>query len=214
MQTIRVFVIMLLNAGVEERDWPGSRVAWVFGFPAMLLLGLLLAMIGVVIGLGLLLGTVQQLPLAATMLAWFVLWALYSSIVNVGGTFYSFGWETLLLEAGFLAVFLGNAATPPLWPVILFMLNALGFLYYWPTLLALFSRAAPPQVNATMMGMLFFSLFAGNVLVGTFGGWWELMSHARFFAFHAALALVPCVIMLAIARPFARLLAPPGVPSA
>jgi NADH-quinone oxidoreductase subunit J len=38
-----VFVIMLLNAGVEEHDRPGSRVAWVFGFPAMLLLGLLLA---------------------------------------------------------------------------------------------------------------------------------------------------------------------------
>lgn len=77
------------------------------------------SVIGVVIGLGLVLGVVQQLPLAVTMLAWFVLWALYSSIVNVGGTFYSFGWETLLLEAGFLAVFLGNAATPPLWPVIL-----------------------------------------------------------------------------------------------
>jgi NADH-quinone oxidoreductase subunit J len=38
-----VFVIMLLNAGVEERDRPGSRVALIFGFPAMLMLGLLLA---------------------------------------------------------------------------------------------------------------------------------------------------------------------------
>ena len=67
----------------------------------------------------LLLGVAQQAPLPVTMLAWFVLWALYSSIVNIGGTFYSFGWETLLLEAGFLAIFLGNAATPPLFPVIL-----------------------------------------------------------------------------------------------
>jgi NADH-quinone oxidoreductase subunit J len=38
-----VFVIMLLNAGVEEAGGGGSRVAWVFGFPAMLALGLLLA---------------------------------------------------------------------------------------------------------------------------------------------------------------------------
>jgi hypothetical protein len=53
------------------------------------------------------------------MLTWLALWALYTSIVNIGGTFYSFGWETLLLEAGFLAIFLGNAETPPLWPVIL-----------------------------------------------------------------------------------------------
>ena len=74
---------------------------------------------GIVIAGGLLLGLVGQLPLPLTMLAWFVLWALYSSIVNVGGTFYSFGWETLLLEAGFLAIFLGNAETPPLIPVIL-----------------------------------------------------------------------------------------------
>ena len=38
-----VFVIMLLNAGVEEKGGRASRVALVFGFPAMLLLGLLLA---------------------------------------------------------------------------------------------------------------------------------------------------------------------------
>ena len=34
-------------------------------------------------------------------------------MVNVGQTFYGFGWETLLLEAGFLAVFLGPAAQAP-----------------------------------------------------------------------------------------------------
>src|SRR5207248_19817 len=36
-------------------------------------------------------------------------------IVNVGQTWYSFGWESLLLETGFLAIFLGNdRMTPPL----------------------------------------------------------------------------------------------------
>ncbi|HEX4048726.1 MAG TPA: lipase maturation factor family protein [Elusimicrobiota bacterium] len=39
-------------------------------------------------------------------LVWLALWALYSSIVNVGQTFYGYGWETMTLEAGFLAVFL------------------------------------------------------------------------------------------------------------
>jgi NADH-quinone oxidoreductase subunit J len=38
-----VFVIMLLNAGVEERGGKGSRVALICGFPAMLALGILLA---------------------------------------------------------------------------------------------------------------------------------------------------------------------------
>lgn len=44
-----------------------------------------------------------------------MLWAIDLSIVNVGQTFYSFGWESLLLEAGFVMAFLGsNQAAPPL----------------------------------------------------------------------------------------------------
>ena len=55
------------------------------------------------------------------MLAWLVLWVLYLSIVNVGQTFYGFGWESLLLEAGFLAVFLGmRADRAPSWCCWLF----------------------------------------------------------------------------------------------
>jgi Lipase maturation factor len=57
--------------------------------------------------------------LVLTMAAWFVLWVLYQSIVNIGGTFYGFGWETLLLEAGFLAIFLGSDGYRPPWPVLL-----------------------------------------------------------------------------------------------
>ena len=83
--------------------------------------GLLVAVscVGAAIAATLLVGLPQQAPLPVTMLAWFALWVLYQSIVNVGGTFYAFGWETLLLEAGFLAIFLGNAHAAPLFPVIL-----------------------------------------------------------------------------------------------
>jgi hypothetical protein len=77
------------------------------------------AWVGALVAASLVLGLPQQAPLPVTMLAWLVLWALYQSIVNVGGTFYGFGWETLLLEAGFLAVFLGNDAIAPPWLVIL-----------------------------------------------------------------------------------------------
>src|SRR3954452_18867456 len=75
--------------------------------------------VGGVVSASLLLGIPEAAPLPLTMAAWFVLWAMYGSIVNVGGTFYGFGWETLLLEAGFLAIFLGNDAVAPPWPVIL-----------------------------------------------------------------------------------------------
>jgi len=39
----------------------------------------------------------------------FVLWLLYFSLVRVGQTFYGYGWEILLCETGFLAVFLAPA---------------------------------------------------------------------------------------------------------
>lgn len=102
----------------------------------------------------------------------------------------------------------GGAKVSAFWPVAMYALNALGFIYYWPTLLALFSRAAPASVNATMMGILFFSVFVGNTLVGVLGGWWEAMPHAAFWAWHAALAAGPFAAMLLVARPMERLLAP------
>ena len=46
-------------------------------------------------------------------LVWALLWLLYLSFVNVGQTWYGFGWESMLLEAGFFAVFLGSSRTAP-----------------------------------------------------------------------------------------------------
>ncbi|AXK37075.1 lipase maturation factor family protein [Streptomyces armeniacus] len=65
-------------------------------------------------------GAADAVPLWASMLMWAVLWLLYLSIVNVGQVWYGYGWESLLLEAGFLAVFLGNAETAP--PVLVLVL--------------------------------------------------------------------------------------------
>jgi hypothetical protein len=49
----------------------------------------------------------------ATMVCFLALWLGYMSVVSIGQTFYSFGWEMLLLEAGFLAAFLGSDREPP-----------------------------------------------------------------------------------------------------
>jgi hypothetical protein len=73
---------------------------------------------GALIGATLILGLPQSAALPVTMLAWLALWVFYQSIVNIGGSFYAFGWETLLLEAGFLAIFLGNGEMAPPWLVI------------------------------------------------------------------------------------------------
>ena len=65
-------------------------------------------------------------PLWLSMGIWAMLYILYLSIVNVGQTFYGFGWESILLEAGFLAIFLGpmHMAVPGL---VIFLLRWLLF---------------------------------------------------------------------------------------
>jgi hypothetical protein len=79
------------------------------------------AIVGIAISVGLLVGILESAPLPVTMTAWLALWLLYLSIVNVGQDFYAFGWESLLLEAGFLATFLGNDEVgPPVLVILLF----------------------------------------------------------------------------------------------
>lgn len=64
-------------------------------------------------------GVTERFGASVSMASWFLMWVLYMSFVNVGQTFYSFGWESLLLEAGFLAAFLGPAGRQPPFLVIL-----------------------------------------------------------------------------------------------
>jgi hypothetical protein len=68
---------------------------------------------GLVLAIAAVVGLPDRAPVWLVMLLWFALWGLYLSIVNIGQTFYGFGWESLLLEAGFLAIFLGPATVAP-----------------------------------------------------------------------------------------------------
>ena len=77
------------------------------------------AWIGIIFSALLFLGLFERVPWGILTGVWIVLWCLYLSIVNVGQTFYAFGWESMLLEAGFFAAFLGPVTLQPsLVPVI------------------------------------------------------------------------------------------------
>jgi len=84
------------------------------------------SMVGIVLSAAIVVGLLEMAPVIVWMLVWSVLWILYLSIVNIGQIFYGFGWESLLLEAGFLAIFLGPATiAPPI--VVIWMFRWLLF---------------------------------------------------------------------------------------
>ena len=96
-------------------------------------------------------------------------------------------------------------------PIVPFLYSAglgISFLYYWPTLLALVSQAAPAKVNATLMGLVFMSLFISNTLIGWIGGFYERMTPAEFWAMHAAIAAVGGLLVALFGRPLSRALYP------
>ena len=68
---------------------------------------------GVILSLIALTGLSDRYTTWLSMLTWSLLWALYISFVNVGQVFYAFGWESILLEAGFFTIFLGPSAVEP-----------------------------------------------------------------------------------------------------
>ncbi len=74
---------------------------------------------GIALSLLALTGISERGPFWVSLAVWLALYALYLSLVNVGQTFYGFGWESMLLEAGFFAAFLGPPTLrPSLVPVL------------------------------------------------------------------------------------------------
>ncbi|EDY20877.1 protein of unknown function DUF1222 [Chthoniobacter flavus Ellin428] len=75
---------------------------------------------GVVLSIAAVTGFSESFGLGVSTAVWFLLWLIYLSLVNAGQVFYGFGWETMLLESGFLAIFLGSSDSPP--PTVLMWL--------------------------------------------------------------------------------------------
>ena len=98
--------------------------------------------------------------------------------------------------------------TCPAWSVLHSGGLGISFHYYWPTLLALVSRAAPAKVNSTLMGRAFMSLFISNNLVGWIGGFYEKLRPVEFWAMHAAIAAGGGLLVALFGRRLSRALHP------
>lgn len=115
-------------------------------------------------------------------------------------------WITAVANLLLVAACLASTRTNALVPVVYDILLGIGFLYYWPTLLALVSRAAPMSIKATMMGAVFLTLFISNSIIGWLGGFYEHMTPAGFWATHAGIAATGGVLAFGLRRPLMRAL--------
>lgn len=97
--------VRLFVEGTRFRDDPGLFLFWHSDRAFTMA-----AWAGVVISALLLAGVAQRWAITSVT-AWAALWALYLSFVNAGQVFYAFGWESILLEAGFYAIFFGSGNT-------------------------------------------------------------------------------------------------------
>ncbi|HEY0270713.1 MAG TPA: peptide MFS transporter [Sphingomonas sp.] len=100
----------------------------------------------------------------------------------------------------------GGGAVSPIHALIYSGLLGIGFVYYWPTTLALISRLAPPELHSTLMGGAFLTMFASFTAVGWIGSFYGRMAPDRFWLIEAAIALAGAALILATKRPVTRLL--------
>jgi POT family proton-dependent oligopeptide transporter len=112
----------------------------------------------------------------------------------------------LILVAAIAAA--GSHKVHWIWPFLYCALQGIAFLFYWPTLLALVSRAAPPKINATMMGISFLTLFVANNLIGWIGTFYEQMTPLAFWLLHAVIAASGGILVLVFGPLLTRLLEP------
>ena len=100
----------------------------------------------------------------------------------------------------------GKVALP--WLLAFHTVNSIGFANILPVALALYSRAAPASVNATMIGVFYLLFSAANLMVGWVGGKYEAMPHVNFWLLHAGFCAFSTAVIVLLYRPLRSALDP------
>ncbi len=108
------------------------------------------------------------------------------------------------LAAGELLAGEGQVAL--VFPVLFHFILGAGFMYVGPIMMSLISRAAPPAVNAMMVGSYYLSIFIGAMVSGWMGRFYEVLSPSQFWFVHAAMVGTGALMVVLIRAPFSRLL--------
>jgi proton-dependent oligopeptide transporter, POT family len=118
-----------------------------------------------------------------------------------------FGAAVAWLAGGHLVAY-ATGKVPLVWALTYHFLSSVGYLYFAPVVVAVFSRAAPASVNAMMIGVYYLSIFAGSTISGRLGGLYERLSSAEFWLLHAAIVAAGGLLILLFAPRLRRELIP------
>jgi POT family proton-dependent oligopeptide transporter len=100
------------------------------------------------------------------------------------------------------------------WAIAFHIVNDIGFANVFPVGLALYSRAAPKAIGATMIAVFYLHLVICNQLVGQLGGLLDSMPGFTFWMMHACLVGAGAVLFLVFRSVAGRILAPAVDPEA
>lgn len=80
-----------------------------------------------------------------------------------------------------------------LWLVGFFALLTAGELYVVPVGLSVFSQLAPARIASAMIGVWYLAKFAGSLLAGWLGAYWQVLTPFKFFLVGAGCAFAAAV---------------------
>lgn len=127
------------------------------------------------------------------------------------GEFISVAGLLMLAAAAYLSA--GGHKAGVGWALAFHVINSIGFANVFPVGLALYARASPKALAATMLGFYYVHLFLANNLVGWLGGLLERMPGAQFWLLHAGLIGGAGAVLLLARHLFGHVLAPADEPS-
>jgi POT family proton-dependent oligopeptide transporter len=130
-----------------------------------------------------------------------------SDVTKLGLGCLLFGAAIAWLAAGQLVAD-ATGKVPLVWALAYHFLSAVGYLYFSPVAVAVFSRTAPASINAMMIGVYYLSIFAGSIISGRLGGLYERLSSAQFWLVHAAIVVTGGLLILLFASRLRRELMP------
>lgn len=142
--------------------------------------------------------------LAAPFLVAFWAWQSKRGIEPTSVTKVGIGTAIIAIGAGLFAF--GNMGTTAPdsvaagWAIAGWLIMGLAWMYYWPTTLAIVSRAAPQGMASTLMGVAFLSPFVAHVMAGWVGSYFDQMHPSTFWAMDAAIAVAGAAVILLLRK--------------